>query len=113
MQSGTATAFGITNRDNLVAWWFTSAQLGCGAQGDVELEVSLSCVKGKPFTDILAASGLAPGNSNFLGNFPPTIDETLVFSDYDARSLTGNFILAVRNPSRSTLTTPPTTTTRS
>jgi carboxylesterase type B len=71
MQSGTATAFGITNHDNLVAWWFTSAQLGCGAQGDVELKDSLSCVRGKPFTDVLAASRLAPGNSNFLGNFPP------------------------------------------
>ncbi|KAH0545549.1 hypothetical protein FGG08_000380 [Glutinoglossum americanum] len=49
---------------------------------------------------------LAPSSSNFLGNFPPTIDETLVFSDYDARSLAGNFIQAVRSPpSPSTLTT--------
>jgi cholinesterase len=70
MQSGTATAFGITNYDNLVAWWFTSAQLGCGAQADVTLEVSLSCVRGNPFTDTLAASSLAPSSSNFLGNFP-------------------------------------------
>ncbi|KAI9781661.1 MAG: hypothetical protein M1839_005878 [Geoglossum umbratile] len=94
MQSGTATAFGITNHDNLAAWWFTSAQLGCGAQEDVALEASLSCVRGKPFTDVLAASRLAPSSSTFLGNFPPTIDETLVFSDYDARSLAGNFIRA-------------------
>jgi cholinesterase len=96
MQSGTATAFGITLHDNLAAWWFTSAQLGCGAQGDVVLEQSLSCVKGKAFIEVLAASRLAPGSSNFLGNFPPTIDETLVFSDYDARSLAGNFVHVVR-----------------
>jgi hypothetical protein len=98
MESGTATAFVITNHDNLAAWWFTSAQLGCGAKGDVELEASLSCVRGKSFTDVLAASKLAPSNSTFLGNFPPTIDGTLVFGDYDSRSLAGNFIRAVRTP---------------
>jgi len=32
MQSGTATAFGITYYDNLAAWWFASAQLGCGGK---------------------------------------------------------------------------------
>ncbi|KAH8586802.1 carboxylesterase [Bisporella sp. PMI_857] len=91
LQSGTATAFNITQHHNLAAWWFTSAQLGCGAQGSVGLEASLSCVRGKSFTDVLAASALAPANSNFLGAFAPTIDETLVFSDYEARSLAGNF----------------------
>jgi hypothetical protein len=98
MQSGIATAFGITNHDNLVAWWFMFAQLGCGTQADVTLKVSLNCVKGKPFTDVPAASALAPESSNFLGNFPPTIDDTVVFGDYDARSLDGHIIHAVRSP---------------
>jgi cholinesterase len=98
LQSGTATAFNITQHDNLAAWWFTSAQLGCGAQGAVQLEASLSCMREKPFTDVLAASALAPANSNFLGTFAPTIDETLVFSDYEARSQAGNFIQAVSPP---------------
>ncbi|CZR66009.1 related to acetylcholinesterase precursor [Phialocephala subalpina] len=94
LQSGTATAFGITQHDNLAAWWTTSVNLGCGAQGVVALAASLSCVRGKPFTDVLAAAGLASANGNFLGAFAPTIDETLVFSDYEARSLAGNFIQA-------------------
>jgi hypothetical protein len=98
LQSGTATAFNITQHDNLAAWWLTSARLGCGAQGGVGLEASLSCVRGKSFTDVLAAAALAPANSNFLGTFAPTIDETLVFSDYEARSLAGKFIQAVRTP---------------
>jgi hypothetical protein len=98
MQSGTATAFVITNHDNLRAWWNTSARLDCGVQGEVGLEVSLSCMRGKSFTEILAASKLAPSNSVFLGNFPPTIDGTLIFDDYDARSLAGNFMRVVRIP---------------
>jgi cholinesterase len=98
LESGTATAFNITQTNNLAAWWLTSAQLGCGVQGVVGLEASLNCMRGKPFTDVLAAAALAPANSNFLGTFAPTIDETLVFSDYDTRTLNGNFIQAVRPP---------------
>jgi cholinesterase len=87
--------FGVTQHDNLAAWWTTSTNLGCGAQGALALAASLSCVKGRSFTDVLAAAGQAPTNANFLGAFAPTIDETLVFSDYEARSLAGNFIQAV------------------
>jgi len=96
LQSGTATAFNITQRDNLAAWWLTSAHVGCGAQGTVELDASLSCMRSKSFTDVLAAIALVPQTSIILGDFSPTIDETLVFSDYEARSLAGNFIQAVR-----------------
>jgi len=96
LQSGTATAFNITQRDNLAAWWLTSANVGCGAQGTVELDASLSCMRSKSFTDVLAAVALVPQTSIILGDFSPTIDETLVFSDYEARSLAGNFIQAVR-----------------
>ena len=95
-QSGTAQAFNSTQPDNLAAWWPTSAYVGCGAQGTVELAASLSCMRTKSFTDILAGIATLPSTSKILGDFSPTVDETLVFSDYEARSLAGNFIQAVR-----------------
>ena len=46
----------------------------------------------KSFQAILNATIPAPGLTSVLGNFDPTIDNQVVFSDYPARAAAGNFI---------------------
>ena len=45
----------------------------------------------KPFDQILAATASPPGVASLLGQFGPTVDDDLVFSDYAARAAAGQF----------------------
>jgi len=46
----------------------------------------------KPFQAILNITRIADPLAAILGSFPPTVDEKVVFSDYDKRGREGNFI---------------------
>jgi cholinesterase len=91
--SESGTAFGFVpsiNTTSATNWFTVSSTVGCGDANSNATEV-LACMRTKSFTSLLAA---VPNNSGItnIAAFQPTIDETVVFSDYLARSATGNFI---------------------
>jgi carboxylesterase type B len=89
-ESGTAIGLGqISAADSARAWYNASKNLGCGDASSDGASV-LSCMRTKNFTSILAA--LPPSSVTGSVGFGPTIDETVVFSDYLNRSAAGNFI---------------------
>lgn len=90
-QSGTATSFGSGASNNTAAWFNASIALGCG-DASVGLPASVACVRTKPYQAVLNATKVSNPLQAVLGNFGPTVDGTVVFSDYDTRALAGNFI---------------------
>ena len=91
-ESGTATSFNQPlSTNNTVAWYNTTEKLSCGGPS-AGIAATVACMRTKTFEDILAASVPPPGLASVTGLFPPTIDDTVVFSDYPTRALAGNFI---------------------
>jgi carboxylesterase type B len=76
-------------------WYNVSSTIGCGSAMSDATSV-LSCMRTANSSLILAAvARLAATSSNTAAlpnTFTPTIDSTVVFSDYPSRSLSGNFI---------------------
>jgi len=52
----------------------------------------LKCMRSRSWQDIENAIPVGTGISSVTGGFGPTIDNTVVFSDYPTRCLVGNFI---------------------
>jgi cholinesterase len=91
-ESGTATSFSDpAPSNNSAAWYNASLALGCGGPG-TDLEESVSCVRTKPYQAILNVTKVADPLAAVLGNFGPTVDGKVVFSDYDKRGAKGDFI---------------------
>jgi carboxylesterase type B len=91
-ESGTATSFiNPPLPDNTQAWFNASQKLGCGGSS-VGVEQSLACVRTKSTSDILTAIAVANPLQAVLGNFGPTSDNKVVFSDYNNRASSGQFI---------------------
>ncbi|EGD93070.1 carboxylesterase [Trichophyton tonsurans CBS 112818] len=88
--SGTAISFLPNTPEQAEKHWYTLSEvLGCGSSGD-----TLPCVRSKPATDVLAAvAKVPPEPSNLLPQpvFHPTVDEKLVFSNYEERAAEGMF----------------------
>ncbi|EGE04620.1 carboxylesterase [Trichophyton equinum CBS 127.97] len=88
--SGTAISFLPNTPEQAEKYWYTLSEvLGCGSSGD-----TLPCVRSKPATDVLAAvAKVPPEPSNLLPQpvFHPTVDEKLVFSNYEERAAKGMF----------------------
>lgn len=74
-----------------VSWYNVTGNLGCGDETSDPTSV-LSCMRSKDWKSVQDAIPISAGISSDTGNFGPTIDNTVVFSDYLQRSLTGNFI---------------------
>jgi cholinesterase len=90
-ESGTAQAFGNPwPDDHIDPWYNMSATLGCG-DSSTPLQTSVDCVCTKPFQQILNVTRIADPLKAVLGVFGPTVDDTIVFSDYTERGLAGNF----------------------
>jgi cholinesterase len=92
-ESGVATNPSVpaaTNTSSTAAWFNVTSTLGCGNSSSNATDV-LTCMRTKNFTSIL---GAIPASSSVIGGSPfgPTVDETIVFSDYLARAAAGNFI---------------------
>jgi cholinesterase len=89
-ESGTVIGLGqMTAAQGAASWYNASSKLGCGdASSDAAAVVS--CMRTKNYSSIL--SSLTPSGVVGTVGFGPTIDETVVFSDYLNRSAAGNFV---------------------
>jgi carboxylesterase type B len=87
--SGTALSL-IPNTPEISAanWYTLSNTLGCGSSGNV-----LPCVRSKSFTQILQALAQVPGGPGVLpvAPFHPTVDNKIVFGNYEQLSAEGKF----------------------
>jgi cholinesterase len=72
------------------SWYNVSGNLGCG-DATSEPAAVLSCMRSKDWQDVQNAIPTSTGLSSPTGNFGPTIDNVVVFSDYLQRSVAGNF----------------------
>ncbi|KAJ6582015.1 carboxylesterase [Mycena capillaripes] len=100
--SGTAFSL-IPNTAELAAryWRNATAAVGCASgNGDEDDEEIMQCMRGKNFSDILAAGAqvVAVGNPMLSAApaFQPTADNITVFADYAALSAAGKFAKLVR-----------------
>lgn len=91
-QSGTATSFfSPPPPNNTVAWYNASVILGCG-DASAGAEAVLACIRTKSANELLNATNVEDPIQSVLGNFGPTSDGKVVFSDYDERADRGDFI---------------------
>lgn len=87
-ESGTAFSWGLphSQASSATAWYNVTTTLGCGDASSNTTEV-LSCMRTKSYTNILNALPAATDvQSNILGSFGPTVDNTVVFSNYSQRT---------------------------
>jgi hypothetical protein len=84
-------SFSTGKSDNSADWFNASAQLGCSGS---DAGQSLDCMRTKSYQQILAASFDPNPLSAILGNFGPTPDGKVVFTQnqYKLRQLAGQFI---------------------
>jgi cholinesterase len=90
---GPAGGLGAISADTAATYWFNlTSALKCGNK-DSDQAATLACMKSKSETSILNAAAVVSGNSAgpIASSFGPTVDETVVFSDYLQRSTAGNF----------------------
>jgi cholinesterase len=86
-ESGTAVSWGLpqSKANSEAAWFNVTATLECG-NASTNATAVLSCMRSKNYEEIITA---IPPNPNFpvqLGNFIPTVDDIIVFSDTSART---------------------------
>ena len=90
-ESGTATSFSNPAPPNNTAYWFAATEkLDCGG-ASAGIPTTLTCMRTKSFQQILNATASPPGVAALLGEFGPTVDNKLVFSNYTARASSGQF----------------------
>ena len=87
-ESGNAFSWGLPNSQAFAqtGWYTVSTALGCGNSTNTTNSAVISCMKSKTAAELLAAIPAQVGTSGVLGLFGPTIDETVVFSNYTLRS---------------------------
>jgi carboxylesterase type B len=90
LQSGSTGLRAYPKEDSAAAWYNVTSTLGCGDSAS-NTSVVLECIRRQTTEDIQKAIPLqvVPGGS---AAFWPTIDETVVFSDYPALAAAGKFI---------------------
>ena len=87
-ESGTAFSWGLPNSQSLAAtaWFNVSGNLGCGDATSDSADV-LACMRTKNYQDVLdAIPAAASVTSSILGGFGPTVDNTVIFSNYSERT---------------------------
>lgn len=86
-ESGTAFSFGLpyAKTTSAEAWFNVTKSLGCGDASSDSASV-LSCMRSKNSTAILDAIPTASGTDTILSHFGPTVDDTVVFSNYSERT---------------------------
>lgn len=90
-ESGTATSFSNPAPPNNTAYWFTATErLGCGG-ASAGIPATVACMRTKSFQQILNATASPPGIASLVGEFVPTADNKVVFSNYTARAAAGQF----------------------
>jgi cholinesterase len=86
-ESGTVFSWGLPNSqaNAATAWYNVTTTLGCGDSSSDSTAV-LSCMRSKDYSSILDAVPKLSGTSGILGLFGPTVDGTVVFSNYSQRT---------------------------
>lgn len=86
-ESGTMFSWGLPNSQASVtkAWYAVAGNLGCGNASSDPTAV-MTCMRQQNYTAILEAIPVSKGVSGILGSFGPTVDETVVFSNYSQRT---------------------------
>jgi cholinesterase len=86
-ESGTVFSWGLPNSKATAAqgWYGTAQNLGCGNSSSNSAAL-LACMRSKNSTALLAAIPQASGINGILGVFGPTVDDTIVFSNYTGRT---------------------------
>lgn len=74
-----------------MSWYNVSGNLGCGDETSDPSAV-LGCMRSKDWKSVQNAIPISAGITSDTGNFGPTVDNVVVFSDYLQRSVAGNFI---------------------
>ena len=99
-ESGSAP-FTTGNTWNKDLWYSLSDRLGCG--GAEKGTDSVTCMKTKPWKDILNATRANTGKPELFRRFYPITDEKVVFSDYEKRAADGRFVQKVSTLSATVL----------
>lgn len=87
-ESGTAFSWGLphSQADSATFWFNVSSTLGCGDASSNASEV-VACMRTKDAQDILNTNpGASSVQTNILGYFGPTVDDTVIFSNYSERT---------------------------
>jgi cholinesterase len=86
-ESGTVFSWGLPNSKTAAAtaWFTVSATLGCG-DASSDAATVLSCMRKQPYTTLLNSVPALTGTASILGAFGPTVDDTVVFSNYSQRT---------------------------
>ena len=89
---GPAPGLGAASAEVAASYWFNLTNaLQCG-DSTSDAASTLSCMKGKEYPVILSTlANLTVGSNLIASSFGPTVDNTVVFSDYKQRSTSGNF----------------------
>lgn len=90
MQSGTAGIDIYPPNTTAKPWFEVTSTLGCG-NINTNVTTQLSCLQSKTTQEILAAIPPPEDPTVFSACFFPTIDEKLVFSNYDEHNTAGKF----------------------
>lgn len=90
LQSGSVGLGQYPKNLSSVFWYNVTSTLGCGNSTSNQTEV-LACMKKKKMEDVQAAIPFENVAGGFAA-FWPTVDDEIIFSDYPARSATGQFI---------------------
>ncbi|KAE8441218.1 hypothetical protein EG329_005618 [Mollisiaceae sp. DMI_Dod_QoI] len=86
-ESGNVFGWGLPNSkaSSAAAWYKVTAALGCGNSSSDPAAV-LSCMRKQSYTAILKAIPPSSATGGILGYFGPTVDDTVVFSNYSQRT---------------------------
>jgi cholinesterase len=81
VESGNVFSWGLpySQASSAEVWYNVTSTLGCGTAASNQATV-LSCMRKENYNTILQA--LPPSAGSSLGNFGPTVDDTIVFSNY-------------------------------
>ncbi|KAG7005843.1 bifunctional dTDP-4-dehydrorhamnose 3,5-epimerase/dTDP-4-dehydrorhamnose reductase [Physcia stellaris] len=91
-ESSTATGFGSPSPPNNTAAWFNTTQmLNCGGPSE-GIPATVACMRTKTFQEILDAKVSSTHPTDVVGPFGPSVDNKIVFDNYRARAIAGNFI---------------------
>lgn len=86
-ESGTMFSWGLPNSkaSGAKSWYTVVGNLGCG-NSSADPTAVLSCMRKQSYTAILKAIPAGSGTASILGGFGPTVDDTVIFSNYSQRT---------------------------
>ncbi|KAH7346229.1 Alpha/Beta hydrolase protein [Rhexocercosporidium sp. MPI-PUGE-AT-0058] len=88
---GPSGGLGAISKDTAAGYWYAAATvLNCGDKSTDPAEL-LACMKSKSYEDVLKAIAEGARDSAIASSFGPTVDDTIVFSNYTQLAIEGKF----------------------